>query len=147
MYNYIINSSTVAIIPVKSNISKIVEEDRIFIVKENPMKIIENSCRYFGSSYQGRHIGTKILTGINYKTPIIIEESRNIIYFPTLSPRDEKCAWISLNHINNYIKKDNKIEVLFENGQNYVFNISYGSFDNQYLRATKLESILIKRKK
>ena len=27
----------------------------------------------------------------------------------------------------------------------YLFNMSYGSFDNQYLRATKLESILRKR--
>ena len=146
MLNYVINSSTIAIIPIRKDISKIIEEDRTFNIKENSMKIIENSCRYFGSSYNGRHIGTKNLTGINYKSPIIIEESRCIIYFPTTSPRDSNCAWISLNHINNYMKKDNKIEVLFENGENHIFNMSYGSFDNQYLRATKLESILRKRK-
>ena len=146
MLDYIINSSTIAIIPIKRNMTKIIEKDNNFIIKENSMKIIENSCRYFGSSYSGRHIGTKNLTGINYKSPIIIEESRNIIYFPTTSPRDINCAWICLSYINNYIKKDNKIEVLFENGENYTFNMSYGSFDNQYLRATKLESILRKRK-
>ena len=147
MFNYIINSSTIAVIPIKKNTTKIIEEEKTFIVKENSMKIIENSCRYFGSSYNGRHIGTKILTGIYYRSPIIIEESKNIIYFPTKSPRDVNCAWISLSHIDNYMKKDGKLEVRFENGINYIFNMSYGTFDNQYLRATKLESILRKRKK
>lgn len=146
MNNYIINSNTVAIIPLKSKITRILEEDNSFIVNENSMKIIENSCEFFGSSYLGRHKGTKNLTGINYKSPIIVEESKNIIFFPTTSPRQIECSWISLSHINKYNNKNGKIEVLFENGDKYVFDMSYGSFDNQYLRATKLESILRKRK-
>ena len=144
--NYIINSNTVALIPINNKITRVIEKDTSFIINESTMKIIENSCGYFGSSYLGRHKGTKILTGINYKSPIIIEESKNIIFFPTTSPRDINCAWISLYYINRYTKKENKIEVLFENGEKYIFNMSYGSFDNQYLRATKLESILRKRK-
>ena len=142
---YIINSNTVAIIPLKNKITHVIEKDDSFIINENSMKIIENSCEYFGSSYNGRHIGTKNLTGINYKSPIIIEETKNIIFFPTTSPRQSDCSWISLNYINNYVNKDGKIEVFFENGEKYIFDISYGSFDNQYLRATKLESILRKR--
>ena len=144
--NYIINSNTIALIPIKNKITRVIEKDNYFIINENPMKIIENSCEYFGSSYSGRHRGTKILTGINYKSPIIIEETKNIIFFPTTSPRDINCAWISLYYINNYMKKEDKLEVLFENGEKVLFNMSYGSFDNQYLRATKLESILRKRK-
>ena len=143
--NYIINSNTVAIIPIKNKITRVIEKDDSFIINENSMKIIENSCEYFGSSYKGRHIGTKALAGINYKSPIIIEETKNIIFFPTTSPKQSDCSWISLKYINNYINKDGKIEVLFENGEKYLFNMSYGSFDNQYLRATKLESILRKR--
>ena len=143
---YIINSSTVALISIKNKITRVIEIDHSFIINESTMKIIENSCEYFGSSYLGRHKGTKILTGINYKSPIIIEESKNIIFFPTTSPRDISCSWISLFYINNYINKDGKIEILFENGEKIIIDISYGSFDNQYLRATKLESILRKRK-
>ena len=146
MNNYIINSNTVALIPIKKELTRILEENYSFIVNENSMKIIENSCRYFGSSYLGRHKGTKTLTGINYKSPIIIEESKNIIYFPTMSPRETMCSWLSLRHIDKYVSKNNKIQVIFENGDKYSFDISYGSFDNQYLRATKLESILRKRK-
>ena len=145
MNNYVINSKTIALIPIKNKITHVIESDKDFIINENSMKIIENSCGYFGSSYLGRHNGTKMLTGINYKSPIIIEETKSIIFFPLASPRDINCVWISLNHINKYMNKDGKIEVLFENGVKYIFNISYGSFDNQYLRATKLESILRKR--
>lgn len=110
------------------------------------MKIIENSCEYFGSSYLGRHKGTENLTGINYKSPIIIEETKNIIFFPTISPREKDCSWLSLFYIKNYYNIERKTKVLFDNNENYIFDISYGSFDNQYLRATKLESILRKRK-
>lgn len=145
MNNYIINSNTVALIPIKSKITRVIELESSFLINENSMKIIENSCKYFGSSYLGRHIGTKNLTGINYKSPIIIEETKNMIFFPTISPRDINCSWLSLKHINNYINKNGKIEVIFENGDKWDFNISFGSFDNQYLRATKLESILRKR--
>ena len=144
--DYIINSNTVALIPIKNKITSVIEREDEFIINENTMKIVEDSCEYFGSSYLGRHKGTKNLTGINYKSPIIIEETRNIIFFPTTSPKDDNCAWISLHYIKNYFNKDGKIEVLFENDKKYIFNMSYWSFDNQYLRATKLESILRKRK-
>ena len=65
------------------------------------MNIIENSCEYFGSSYLGRHEGTKKLIGITHKAPIIIEESKNLIYFPTTSPRLTDCVWIK--YINHWV--------------------------------------------
>ena len=68
-------------------------------VDNSVMNIIENSCEYFGSSYLGRHEGTKKLIGITHKAPIIIEESKNLIYFPTTSPRLTDCVWIALNSI------------------------------------------------
>ena len=51
---------------------------------------MDDSCKYFGSSYQGRYEGTKNLIGMNYKLPIIIEESRahtggeTHMYLPTV---------------------------------------------------------------
>lgn len=145
--NYEINKSTLAIIPVESNISKIYEHDSNFIINKSVADIINHSCKYFGSSYMGRHEGTKSLIGISHKSPIIIEESRNLIYFPTSSPRkSDECCWISLNHINHYMKNDNNTIIIFENGSQLELNISIGSFDNQYSRAIKLENVLRKRK-
>ena len=146
MNSYNINNNTIALIPIKNRCTKVIEENDTFLVNMNPMKIIERSCEFFGSSYLGRHIGTKVLTGIRYKSPIIIEESNNIIYFPTTSPRLLECIWISLNHIDKYIKKEDKSLIYFINGEKLIINISYESFNNQYLRATKLEYIIRKRK-
>lgn len=143
---YEINLNTVALIPIEENKTMIFEKNDSFVVNLSCMKIIERSCEYFGSSYIGRHEGTKKLTGISHKSPIIIEESRDIIYFPTTSPRLQECVWLSLKHINNYYSKNGKSIVDFENGQTLEVDISYESLDNQYLRATKLESILRKRK-
>lgn len=146
MNNYEINSNTIALIPINDEKTKVIELNNSFIINMNSMEIIKRSCEFFGSSYLGRHEGTKKLMGISYKSPIIIEESRNIIYFPTTSPRLSKCAWISLKHILNYKGNNNKSIIYFENGAKIEVNVSINSLDNQYLRATKLESILRKRK-
>ena len=143
---YEINSSTLAIVPITEGISKIIEEDNVFTVSKSPTEIIDDSCKYFGSSYQGRFEGTKRLTGINYKSPIIIEETRNIIFFPTSSPRFHNCTWVALNQIDNFEKMKNNSVITFKSGQLLKLEISYGSLENQILRATRLESILKKRK-
>ncbi len=146
MKNYEINNETIAIIPIDNYKSKIIEKDREFIVDMTPIKIIDNSCQYFGSSYQGRFLGTKKLIGVSHKAPIIIEESREIIFFPTNSPRLYECSWISLKHLNNYKKNEETSKIFFNNGSLLEVDISYGSLDNQVLRAARLESVLRIRK-
>lgn len=146
MKNYEINLLTYALIPIEGNKTKVIEEDNIIIVNNTPTNIIDNSCRFFGSSYLGRHEGTKRMTGINYKTPIIVEESKNIIFFPTSSPRFNNCMWIALDKIDKYGKTKYNSYIQFKNMKIIDLDISYGSLDNQILRATKLESILRKRK-
>lgn len=146
MKDYKINSETIALIPINNYKTKVIEEKNIFLIDMSAKKIIEKSCKYFGSSYLGRHEGTKNLIGVTHKSPIIIEETKNIIYFPTTSPRLKNCIWISLRHVIDYKLKDGKLLVLFENGSKIHIDISYKSFNNQFLRATKLEFILSRRK-
>ena len=138
MNNYNINKNTIAIIPIDNNITKIIEEDNTIIVNDSPMNIIKRSCKYYGSTYSGRHDGTKYLIGIYYKLPIIVEETNNIICFPTSSTRDKKCIWLFFNHINDYIKYDNNILITFKNMYKLKIDISFYSFDNQYYKAIKL---------
>lgn len=144
--NYEINSATVAIVPVDQTKSKIIELEDSFLVSQSSTEIIDESCKFFGSSYMGRHEGTKNLIGVNYKSPIIVEETMELIFFPTISPRMKECIWISLNHIVDYTKKDCTTFIHFKNGNYLELEISYGSLENQILRATRLESILRKRK-
>lgn len=146
MDSYEINTDTLALIPINSNKTKVLEKDKELYINLSTMKIIKNSCEYFGSSYLGRFSGTKKLIGVSHKAPIIIEETNNIIFFPTTSPRLNECVWINLKNIINYKKFNGKTLILFENNIKLELNISYGSFDNQVLRSYKLDSILRKRK-
>lgn len=147
MYDrYEINSSTIAIIPLDGNSSKIIESHHEFVVHRSVLDIMDDSCRFFGSSYSGRHEGTKYLIGSSYKSPIIVEESRELIFFPTSSPRAQECIWLALSFIEKYYRVGMKTIVHFKNGKSLDLDISFGSLENQVLRATRLESILHKRK-
>ncbi len=146
MKTYEISNETLAIIPIDNYCSKVMEKDNSFTVQQTPMQIVENSCAFFGSSYKGRACGTKKLIGVSHKAPIIIEESREIIFFPTSSPRLYECQWISLKNIENYHKKNNLTTIVFNNGHLLELDMSYGSLDNQILRATRLESVIRVRK-
>ena len=146
MKNYEINSNTIAIIPIAYKQSKVIEEDQEIIVNQDPFSIINHSCAYFGSSYQGRHSGTKNLIGVTHKSPIIIEETKELIFFPTTSPRLEKCAWFNYKKLSAYFNQNNKTLITMNNGYNLELDISYGIIDNQILRSSYLESILRQRK-
>ncbi len=123
--NYEINYDTQAILPISDDSSKILESTEKYIVNISPIKIMEHSCEYFGSSFSGRKEGTKKLLGITHKSPIIIEESRKIIFFPSTSPENKNCIWINLEKIEKYYKiNSKKSAILFKNGDMVNFDIS-----------------------
>lgn len=147
MFNqYEINSETIAIIPVGENVSKIIEENESFLVNKATTAIVDDSCKFFGSSYLGRHEGTKSLIGVNYKSPIIVEETKEIIFFPTSSPRFNDCYWLSLDKVLKHNRSTRGSVIKFTNGEEIEVNISSSSLENQILRATKLSCVLRKRK-
>ena len=146
MKDYEINSATLAIVPLGEEMSKVYEEEDEYIVNKSSNSIIKDNCEFYGSSYEGRCIGTKSLTGIKTKYPIIIEESRNIIFFPTSSTRTKQSTWIALNKIKNYNKNNYSSEVLFKNEEKIDLDISIHSLENQIVRATMLKSKLYERK-
>lgn len=83
---------------------------------------------------------------MEYKLPIILDEVKEVIIFPTCSPRQINCSWICINNIENYLKNKTFSTIKFANGFSYEINISYNSLENQILRATLLMSKLKKRK-
>ena len=78
MKKYEINKNTLAIIAITNGISKVYEKDKTLYVYSPTIKIIDDSCKFFGSSYSGRFEGTKNLLNVSYKSPIIIEEQNNV---------------------------------------------------------------------
>ena len=145
MKNYEMSEETLYLESVGEK-TKIIEKENIIEVDNKIQKIMENSCEYFGSSFEGRKKGTTNLIGVTHKSPIIIEETKGIIFFPTTSHRLEDCIWISLNNLKNYYKSNNNVVIEFNNGQKLNLNISYGVIDNQILRASRLDAVLRIRK-
>ena len=147
MKDYEINDETLAIMPDDVWKSMVLEDDYKYEVNKTPLEILDYSCKYFGSSYPGRKDGSKNILNSSYKLPILIEDTKNIIFFPTSSPLDDECTWISLSNIKDYRKVgNNKTEILFKNNKVITVNISYYSFNNQVMRASRLESIIRNRK-
>jgi len=146
MEEYEINDKTLAIIPLSKTKTRIFEDMETFTINKSSLTIMEDSCQFFGSSLLGRQKGTTRLIGVSHKAPIIIEESKEIIFFPTASPRKNNCSWISLKNIDRYYTKNKSVFIKFKNNAQIELNISYGIVDNQILRATRLESVLRSRK-
>ena len=56
---YEVNINTLAILSCGKEKSRIIEKERDFIINKSTTKIIDDSCKYFGSSYLGRVEGSK----------------------------------------------------------------------------------------
>ena len=144
--NYIINDETLLLIPYfynGANITKVYEFDEELLVEKLPYEIIKESCLFFGSSFEGRRDGTMALINCKMKVPVIIEESRKILFFPTCSI-DNMC--ISYNNMINFNKVDSKETVInFKKNKSIMVNVKYNLIDNQFVRCIKLDSVISNR--
>lgn len=145
--SYEINSSTLAIIAVSETLSRIIENEREFYVSMSSLEIVENSCKYYGSTYEGRCEATRFMLGCSYKLPIIVEESKPIILFPISSPKFTKCSWFSITNVDKVVKHELGAKILFKTGYELILESSFDSIENQMLRATRLSCILYDRQK
>ncbi len=143
--SYEINKSTCAIINLKEDTSKIIEKNGEYYLPKKSLEIMEDSCSYYGSSYNGRIKGTKKILGSSYKLPIIVEEKNDLVFFPTTGLNNEDCSWISLNNIEKYEQYRGYTKVTFTDGKTLVVKMSFNSFELQLMRATRLSNLVKKR--
>ena len=143
---YEISDQTLAIIPISKSTSEILETNHHYYVSKSPKMIISDSCEYYGSSFEGRVKGARGLTGIRYKTPIVVEESCPTIFFPTESPKKDFCTWINLKQIKDYYANGEETTIQFENNQKINVKLSRVSFQNQVYKAARLSQRLNKKK-
>ncbi|QGQ44595.1 competence protein ComK [Metabacillus sediminilitoris] len=145
--NYIINRFTMAILPDSSNMySQILEYEDDLIVQKRPIEIIDDSCRYFGSSYVGRKEGTKDLIRVTHKSPIVIDPANSIYFFPTTSSTRPNCIWVSHDYVKEYSRAEHdNTMITFKNGKQITIPISQGSFEKQLFRTSYLSTIISSR--
>ena len=121
---YEVNEKTLAVVPLNEERCKIVEEDRTYNINSSSFKVIEHSCEYFGVSYKARLQGSYKLIKSRYKVPIIIEEASGMFVFN---------------------RKKGYTVIRFKNGFKMEIPVSFYSFNNQFLKASRLSSVVSNR--
>lgn len=140
---YEVSKGTLAIVPNEKNGSLVLEDEERYLIDQKPFNIMEESCKYFGSTYEGRKQGAKEMLGAEYKVPIVVEDANNLIVFPTTSPDSNDCVWISLRRVLRIERIDaTNTKIIFDNNKELIVECSYRSIENQLSRAARLDAIL-----
>ena len=143
---YEINDDTLAIIPFEEDKTRVIEKNDEYIINETPYGVMDHSCRYFGSSFDGRLLGSKDILGSIYKSPIIVEDTSKLIFFPTEAIQSGKSSWISYKNVKNVEKYNKRSKITFNNNESIVVDCPYFSVKNQIFRCNMLKSISDNRK-
>lgn len=143
MEEYTINDNTLAIIS-KGKSSLVYEGDEVFTINSTPNSIIKKNCLINGCTFLGRRRSAEFVTGNSYKLPIIINEAKGTIFFPTSSLRNKEISWINLNNIDftYYDKAKEASVIVFFNKVIVKLNVSLYVIKNQIMKSTHLEHVL-----
>jgi len=127
-------------------VSYILEETTEYISKNSPSKLIDEACKFFGSSLKGRQEGARDISGLTHKVPVSIDPASGMYFFPTYSPSSPKCSWIAHSHIEKISKtNEGRTALTFKNGKTVKLDISYGSMTNQVRRTAQFRFLLDNR--
>lgn len=143
---YLITSSTIMVKSIDSNNSMIYDFAGEFVSKIDTNKIVESSCNFYGSSYDARLKWSREILRTRIKLPVIIEESKNIIFFPTRSISNDDCIWLSYNNIDRIEKYGNSTNIYFNDNRIYLIDVSYDIIERQMYNCMRLEKELLSRK-
>ncbi|GAA5416683.1 competence transcription factor [Paraliobacillus ryukyuensis] len=148
--NYEVNPVTVAIIAEKVDgyyVSHVIESNgQSSYVRQAPVQLIDFACKYFGSSLKGRQEGARTILNVKHKVPISIDPSSGMYFFPTASPQQPFCSWISHSFVYDLQRTpQNRTKIIFRNGKTIVLDVSYGSMLNQLQRTAQFRYLLEER--
>jgi len=127
-------------------ISLVVEEDERFYVDQSPRRLLDQACKFYGSSLRGRQDGTKDVCGITHKAPVAIDPISGMYFFPTNSPQNKYCSWIAHSHIDHAHKTHGQsTQLTFKSGDTVIIDVSSGSIWNQIQRTAQFRYQLNER--
>jgi competence protein ComK len=138
---YIIKRETMALLPHDAEDGSlhaiVVEEARMLEVLLSPLKIVQNSCNYFGSTYKGRKKGAACL-GFRSMPPICICNELGIYFYPLMSESQRGCIWIGHSHVNNWEDGGQKdVLVHMTHDQSLRLPVPVSVFRNKTMRTTQ----------
>ncbi len=139
---YVITEETLAVISCGLKDTRIIEKERDFHICCSWKKILNDSCLYYGASFQGRLEGSKYLLEKGYKIPIVVSEGKDLIFIPLMSGEDCHGIWISFHNVIKYAGNQDETTVYFSHDKRICVPVSNYIFDSQFLKAYKLERMI-----
>ncbi|NJH67782.1 competence protein ComK [Staphylococcus agnetis] len=118
------------------------------IVHEPLIKIIENSCKCYGETYQSRKAQTRRISNLKSKLPINITPIFPSFYFPSHSDRATENSWMNMHFVERIKKlKGAKVKITFVNGQSVILNVSEHTISTQYRNCITFSYLLDRKAK
>lgn len=144
---YIINKNTMSLIPKYNQYGNkctvVYEKSNIYFVKQSPLNIVNESCSYYGSSYQGRVSASKKILKKDKMLPVEISHTLGIYFFPTISPKNPNCIWVSHRHIEKIERyNDKQTRMILTNRQPIILNIRKPRVEMKLNRTAQLIFVL-----
>lgn len=109
-------------------------------VEENPLNVLNESCEYYGSSFDGRlKAAQQILEG-KKNLPIMVSITLEYCMIPLASPMKKDTAWVSYRHIERIIPKGPNSIIIFSNHIKLEVNITKDVLEDRMNKAARLIS-------
>lgn len=140
---YIMTSDTMALVPHLNQYGELwsfaMELNRTILIRKNPKTILNDSCKFFGSSYEGRVDGTKAIMNRGKMYPIAICVPLDMYMFPLVSPNNYTCVWLSYVHIRDIdAYQIHHAKITFMNEQQLIVNKSKKLIESKKFRTGEL---------
>jgi competence protein ComK len=138
--SFLIDEKVCAIIPYYNEYgelcSRVVKDDGDIKLKISPIRLLEESCITYGSTFRGRIEAIKYLMGFKKRIPLTVSCKKNIFAFPINSHLRKDEIWIFTNKVLKYREvKKSVTRITFRNFKEIDIEISFSSFDSQFNRS------------
>lgn len=148
--DYIINPSTKCMTPVYDKLgylySKVFEGNKVFLVEMSPLKIMENSCLFYGHSLTGAIEGYRLIVGNCKMAPVTVCSDLGIYWFPSHRIKGHNCSWFAQAHILNLEQVDvDQTKVIFSHGHSVTVKVKKKLMDTRRQRAGQLRLTMEER--
>jgi len=126
---YIIHEHTMGILPyytVNGELySLVLEKYRVIKVAMKPLRIIDESCMFYGSSRKGRTESAHSILSGKKMLPVMISLTHKLCMIPICSPLKSNCVWLAYQHVmKTFDNSKGQAQVLFTNYNRMNINIT-----------------------
>ena len=117
------------------------QDDQVLIKLQNEEKIAPLSttlevlfalCLQYGATYEGRRSATIKILNVKQKVPILL--SKQILLFPTHSPKQKECVWVNYYAIASIERYHHETLILLNDTSKLIVKSSIRSIKEQIKR-------------